>query len=163
MLLARLDRQQPVERRSIDLAAVVLDAATDSRSIEHDRPVTVQGPDSLRVLGDEQLLTQIVANLLANARMHTPKGAPVTVTLGHNNGHVTPDVVDEGPGLPEKGADKLFERFYRVDSSGPRPSGGAGLGLPIVAAIARAHGGTVEASNLEGQGARFTVTLPGGA
>jgi two-component system OmpR family sensor kinase len=149
-----------MERRPINLAAVVRDAATDSRAIERDRPVTVQGPDSLRVIGDEQLLTQIVTNLLANARVHTPQGTPVAVTLGQDNGHVTLDVIDDGPGLPETDFEKLFERFYRVDDSRSRPSGGAGLGLAIVAAIARAHGGTVDAANQEGHGARFTVTLP---
>jgi two-component system OmpR family sensor kinase len=160
LLLARLDREQPMERRSVNLAAVVRDAATDSRAIEHDRAVTVQGPDSLRVDGDEQLLTQVVTNLLANARQHTPKGTPVTVTLGQNNGHVTLDVVDDGPGLPQTDRDRLFERFHRMDSSRTRPNGGAGLGLAIVAAIAKAHGGDVAAVNEEGHGARFTVTLP---
>ena len=160
LLLARLDREQPVERRPIDLAAIVRDAATDSRAIERDRPVTVQGPDSLRVNGDEQLLSQIVANLLANARLHTPPGTPVTVAFGQDNGRVALDVIDDGPGLPETDADKIFERFYRMDGSRAGPSGGSGIGLAIVAAIARAHGGTVEAGNQVGRGARFTVTLP---
>jgi two-component system, OmpR family, sensor kinase len=160
LLLARLDREQSLERRSINLAAVVRDAASDSMAIERDRPVTVHGPDSLRVIGDEQLLSQIIANLLANTRTHTPEGTPVAITLGQDNGDITLNVVDDGPGLPESGGDKLFERFYRLDGSRGRTNGGAGLGLAIVAAIARAHGGSVDAANEDGHGARFTVTLP---
>jgi two-component system OmpR family sensor kinase len=160
LLLARLDREQPLERRSINLASVVRDAASDSMAIERDRPVTVEGPETLRFSGDEQLLTQIVANLLANARMHTPAGSPVAITLVQDNGNITLDIVDEGPGLPDSDGGKLFERFYRVDGSRGRPNGGAGLGLAIVAAIARAHGGSVDAANEDGHGARFTITLP---
>jgi len=114
------------------------------------------------VIGDEQRLTQVVANLLANAPVHTPKGTQVTVTLREEDSRVILDVVDDGPGLPEKDADKLFERFYRIDSSRSRSSGGAGLGLAIVAAIVAAHGGTIEAANQKGHGARVTLTLPAG-
>ncbi len=160
LLLARLDREQPMARRSVNLAAVVRDAATDSRAIESEREVTVEGLDSVRVVGDEQLLTQVVTSLLANARQHTPKGTSIAVNLGQDNGRVTLDVIDNGPGIPETDIEKLFERFYRADYSRSRPTGGAGLGLAIVAAIAEAHGGMVEAANQEGHGARFTVTLP---
>jgi two-component system OmpR family sensor kinase len=160
LLLARLDHPQAMEPVSVNLAAVVRDAVTDSQAIDADHPITVVGSDSVRVNGDEQRLTQVVANLLANARTHTPKGTTVTVTLRENDGQVVMDVIDDGPGLPEKDAEKLFERFYRIDSSRSRASGGAGLGLAIVAAIVAAHDGTIEAGNEEGRGARVTVTLP---
>ncbi|MCH8229790.1 MAG: HAMP domain-containing histidine kinase [Chloroflexi bacterium] len=163
LLLARLDQPQAMVPVPVNLAAVVRDAVTDSQAIDPDYPITVIGSDSVRVIGDEQRLTQVVANLLANARVHTPKGTQVTVTLREEDSRVILDVVDDGPGLPEKDADKLFERFYRIDSSRSRSSGGAGLGLAIVAAIVAAHGGTIEAANQEGHGARVTLTLPTGA
>ena len=160
LLLARLDQPRAMMPVPVNLAAVVRDAVTDSQAIDPDYPITVIGSDSVRVIGDEQRLTQVVANLLANARVHTPKGTQVTVTLREEDSRVILDVVDDGPGLPEKDADKLFERFYRIDSSRSRSSGGAGLGLAIVAAIVAAHGGTIEAANQEGHGARVTLTLP---
>ncbi|MCI0776389.1 MAG: HAMP domain-containing histidine kinase [Chloroflexi bacterium] len=160
LLLARLDQPQAMVPVPVNLAAVVRDAVTDSQAIDPDHPITVIGSDSVRVIGDEQRLTQVVANLLANARVHTPKGTQVTVTLREEDSRVILDVVDDGPGLPEKDADKLFERFYRIDSSRSRSSGGAGLGLAIVAAIVAAHDGTIEAANQEGHGARVTLTLP---
>lgn len=163
LLLARLDQPRAMMPVPVNLAAVVRDAVTDSQAIDPDYPITVIGSDSVRVIGDEQRLTQVVANLLANARVHTPKGTQVTVTLREEDSRVILDVVDDGPGLPEKDADKLFERFYRIDSSRSRSSGGAGLGLAIVAAIVAAHGGTIEAANQEGHGARVTLTLPTGA
>ncbi|MCH7984870.1 MAG: HAMP domain-containing histidine kinase [Chloroflexi bacterium] len=162
LLLARLDQPQAMVPVPVNLAAVVRDAVTDSQAIDPDHPITVIGSDSVRVIGDEQRLTQVVANLLANARVHTPKGTQVTVTLREEDSRVILDVVDDGPGLPEKDADKLFERFYRIDSSRSRSSGGAGLGLAIVAAIVAAHDGTIEAANQEGHGARVTLTLPAG-
>ncbi|MCI0852702.1 MAG: HAMP domain-containing histidine kinase [Chloroflexi bacterium] len=163
LLLARLDQPQAMVPVPVNLAAVVRDAVTDSQAIDPDHPITVIGSDSVRVIGDEQRLTQVVANLLANARVHTPKGTQVTVTLREEDSRVILDVVDDGPGLPEKDADKLFERFYRIDSSRSRSSGGAGLGLAIVAAIVAAHDGTIEAANQEGHGARVTLTLPASA
>ncbi|MEE8046696.1 MAG: HAMP domain-containing sensor histidine kinase [Dehalococcoidia bacterium] len=162
LLLARMDQPQAMEPVPVNLAAVVRDAVTDSQAIDPDYPITVEGSESVRVVGDEQRLTQVVANLLANTRVHTPKGTPVTVRVREDDGHVVMDVIDDGPGLPEKDADKLFERFYRIDSSRSRQSGGAGLGLAIVAAIVSAHDGTIEAANEEGRGARVTVTLPVG-
>jgi two-component system, OmpR family, sensor kinase len=163
LLLARLDHQQAMEPVYVNLAAVVRDAVTDSQAIDADHPITVVGSDSVRVTGDEQRLTQVVANLLANARAHTPKGTSVTVKLRENDDLVVMDVIDDGPGLPEENSDKLFERFYRINSSSSRTSGGAGLGLAIVAAIVTAHSGTIEAANEDGHGARVTVTLPAGA
>lgn len=160
LLLARLDQPQAIESAPVNLAAVVRDAATDSQAIDPEYPITVVSPDSVRVVGDQQRLTQVLANLLANARTHTPKGTSVAVTLTVKDSLVTLDVVDDGPGLPEKNAEKLFERFYRIDSSRSRSSGGAGLGLAIVAAIVSAHDGTIEAANQDGHGARVTITLP---
>ncbi len=161
LLLARLDRGMTFERRPVNLAAVVGDAVTDSRAIDPDRPITIEGPKTITVVGDEQRLVQVVANLLANARTHTPPGTPVSVTLEAGADAAIVEVADQGPGLAGD-AEKVFDRFYRSDESRARSSGGTGLGLAIVAAIVRAHGGTVEAANQESGGAVFRVVLPAG-
>ena len=99
LLLARLDQPQAMSFDSVNFAAVVRDAATDSQAIDPGHPITIAGIETARVMGDEQRLTQVVANLLANARVHTPKGTSVTMTLRENNAHVILDVVDDGPRL----------------------------------------------------------------
>jgi two-component system OmpR family sensor kinase len=163
LLLARLDREQPRDHRPVDLHAVTRDAVADSTAIEPDRAIELRGDDPALVLGDEQQLTQVVANLLTNARSHTPPGAPVSIEVARHDGNIRLSVLDNGSGLPEEHLPHVFDRFYRVDSSRARRSGGAGLGLAIVAAIVSAHGGTVTVINEPGHGARFTVTLPAAA
>ncbi len=161
LLLARLDRGQVMEHRPVNIARVIHDAVTDSGAIDPDRKIAVEGSlDSARVLGDDQQLGQVFANLLANTRMHTPAGTPVTVRMHEDSDTAVIEVVDDGPGLPEDAAAKVFDRFYRADTSRARKSGGSGLGLAIVSAIVNEHGGSVEAANAPGQGARFTVRLP---
>jgi two-component system OmpR family sensor kinase len=162
LLLARLDRVDALEPSPVNLSDVVRDAATNSEAIDPEHPVAIISDDVVRVMGDEQRLTQVVANLLANARAHTPDGSAVTISLRNQDDNVIMDVVDDGPGLPSEDAEKLFERFYRIDSSRSRETGGAGLGLAIVAAIVSAHNGSIEAANQEDHGARVTVTLPAG-
>jgi two-component system OmpR family sensor kinase len=160
LLLARLDRVYAMETASVNLTDVVGDAATNSEAIDPDHPITINSDGTVRVMGDEQRLTQVIANLLSNAREHTPNGTAVTISLREEDDRAIVDIVDDGPGLPEDGSEKLFERFYRVDSSRSRETGGAGLGLAIVAAIVAAHDGTIEAGNFEGHGARVTISLP---
>ncbi len=160
LLLARLDRPRALEPVLVNLTDVVRDASTNSQAIDPTYPITITSADSVRVMGDEQRLTQVVANLLANARVHTPQGTSVTVSIREIGDRVILEVIDDGPGLPEDDSEKLFERFYRIDSSRSRETGGAGLGLAIVAAIVTAHDGTIEAANEDGHGARVTVTLP---
>lgn len=160
LLLARLDRIHGMEPTSVNMTDVARDAATNSMAIDPEHPVSVNGPDAVRVIGDEQRLTQVVVNLLTNARVHTPKGTEVAITVGESDGNAKIDVIDDGPGLPEDDSGKLFERFYRIDSSRSRETGGAGLGLAIVAAIVAAHDGSIEAGNESGRGARVTVILP---
>jgi two-component system OmpR family sensor kinase len=111
-------------------------------------------------MGDDHQLRQVVANLLANAREHTPAGTPVHVSLAAADGQAVLAVADEGPGLPGGETEKVFEPFYRADPSRTRDTGGAGLGLAIVAAIVEAHGGTVAAASPPGGGATFSVRLP---
>jgi two-component system OmpR family sensor kinase len=159
LLLARLDEGRPLERKPVDLRAVVQEAVDAARVVEPDRPVDLS-VEPATVTGDEARLRQVLDNLLANARAHTPAGTQVSVELSRADGRAVLTVADHGPGLTEEQAARVFERFYRVDSSRARASGGVGLGLSIVAAVVDAHGGTVEARPTTGGGATFAITLP---
>jgi two-component system OmpR family sensor kinase len=132
---------------------------SDALAVEPDRPITLEAAP-VTVLGDEQRLRQVVANLVANARLHTPAGTPVHVEVGVDGPTAHLVVADRGPGIPPSVVEHVFERFYRGDSSRVRTTGGSGLGLSIVEAIARAHGGRASAASTEGEGSRFTVELP---
>jgi two-component system OmpR family sensor kinase len=160
LLLARLDLDPPLERRPVDLSRIVRDAAADSRAIDPERPVEEVMEEGLLVSGDPERLTQVIANLLQNARSHTPPGTPVRIEVGRRNGDIELAVIDRGPGFPPGSLGSVFDRFFRADESRSRKSGGSGLGLAIVEAIARAHGGSARAENLPGAGARVVVRLP---
>ena len=160
LLLARLDQGRPLEREPVDLALVAADAVQDARAVEPDRPITLDGSQPAVVLGDELRLRQVAANLLANARQHTPPTAAVRVGVRQENGSAVLEVADDGPGLFPEEAAKVFERFYRADPSRNRNLGGTGLGLSIVAAVAEAHGGRARLESEPGHGARFWVELP---
>lgn len=160
LLLARLDQGRPVERRPVDLAAIAGELAADARVVEPDRPITVAVGGPVVVEGDDARLRQVVGNLLANARAHTPPGTPVTVTTTARDGQAVLEVADRGPGLAPEHARRVFERFFRADPSRARASGGSGLGLSIVAAIAEAHGGRAEIESAPGEGATFRLVLP---
>jgi two-component system OmpR family sensor kinase len=126
--------------------------------------VTVHAPATgVTVRADPERLHQVVGNLLANVRVHTPPGTEVEGDVDADPTSRTAQLVvsDDGPGIPVDALPHVFERFYRADRSRSRRSGGSGLGLAIVQAIVVAHGGTVTASNTPGGGARFVVTLPG--
>ena len=159
LLLARLDEGRPLERKSFDLAEVVRDAVDAARVVEPERPIDA-ALEPATVIGDETRLRQVLDNLLANARTHTPAGTPVWVELRHADGHATLTVADRGPGLTEDQAARAFERFYRADGSRARASGGVGLGLSIVSAVTEAHGGTAEVRPTPDGGATFVITLP---
>jgi signal transduction histidine kinase len=120
--------------------------------------LTVHG-EAPKVLGDVDRLQQVVANLVDNASRIVGPGGRVDVELSAEPKLAVLSVTDDGPGVPEEDLPRLFDRFYRADTSRTRTSGGAGLGLAIVRAIVRAHGGTIEAQNLE-HGSRFVVRLP---
>jgi two-component system OmpR family sensor kinase len=160
LLLARLDQGRPLERRRTDLGALVEDLVTDARVVEPDRPIDVAADGPVVVWGDDVRLRQVVGNLLSNARAHTPRGAPVAVRVRVEGGEAVVEVDDSGPGLAPEHAERVFERFFRADPSRARASGGSGLGLSIVSAIAEAHGGRAEVHSTPGRGATFRVVFP---
>ncbi|MDQ3978282.1 MAG: HAMP domain-containing histidine kinase, partial [Actinomycetota bacterium] len=160
LLLARLDQGRPLERQPVDVTVIVADAVDDARTVDPDRSVTLEAPEAAVVLGDDARLRQVVANLLTNARQHTPPGTPVHVRVTTADGKATLEVADEGPGLSPEQAARVFERFYRAEESRTRAQGGTGLGLAIVAAISEAHGGEAYVETAPGMGARFRVELP---
>lgn len=224
LLLARLDQHRPLESSEVDLAVIAADAVADARATDPQRPISLRIGGPVPVLGDEARLRQVAANLLANARDHTPPGTAVLVSAGVERAPAAPvgampppgegfrsangshtsegfrtvsgsdtadelrseegagtdearasgesvpewiavlEIADRGPGLAPETASRVFERFYRVDSSRSRGSlgtgGGSGLGLSIVAAIAEAHGGQVSVRSAPGEGAVFRVEIP---
>jgi two-component system OmpR family sensor kinase len=165
LLLARLDAQRELVRAPVDLVALAADAVHDARALSPDRPVTLEVIHNGRVpvvLGDESRLRQVLSNLMTNALTHTPAGTPVTVGVATEPGWAVLSVRDQGPGLAPQDASRIFERFYRVDSSRTRSAsrGGTGLGLSIVAALTAAHGGSAELDTAPGAGAEFRIRLP---
>ncbi|BBX68229.1 two-component sensor histidine kinase [Mycolicibacterium psychrotolerans] len=163
LLLARLDAQRPLEHHRVDLLALASDAVHDAQSIAPRRPIRMEvfdGPGTPEVLGDEARLRQVLSNLVANALQHTPETAGVTVRVGTDGDTAVLEVCDEGPGMSVEDAQRVFERFYRADSSRARASGGTGLGLSIVDSLVYAHGGKVTVTTAPGHGCRFRVSLP---
>jgi two-component system OmpR family sensor kinase len=160
LMLARLDEVADAPYAEVDLPAVVRDAVDDGRATAPNRRITTRIDEHAIVVGDGDQLRQVLGNLLRNAFVHTPDGTPIEVSLDRDDGHVRLEVRDHGPGLPTGDAEAVFERFWRSEGGRERGKGGAGLGLAIVAAIVEAHGGRVRATNAEGGGASFAVTLP---
>jgi len=159
LLLARLDDGRPLERERVALDEVVGEAVETAQAVDPDRAIELHA-EPATVLGDRVRLRQIVDNLLANVRAHTPPGTPASVSVTRRNGSAEISVTDAGPGLDEEHLEHLFERFYRADPSRARASGGVGLGLAIVAAVAEAHGGTASASSRPGEGTTIAIALP---
>jgi two-component system, OmpR family, sensor kinase len=160
LLLARLDQGRPLDRAPVDLSKLVGAAVDDLRAAAPDRSVTYEATGQVVVSGDENRLRQVLANLLENARSHTPPGTPIHVRVGDSGADAVIEVIDQGPGMSADDAARAFERFYRADPSRARESGGAGLGLAIVAAITEAHGGHAEVQTEPGAGATFRIWLP---
>ncbi|MGE2735645.1 sensor histidine kinase [Mycolicibacterium vaccae] len=163
LLLARLDAQRPLEQHRVDLLTLATDAVHDAQSVAPKRTIGMEvfdGPGTPEVLGDEARLRQVLSNLVANALQHTPESAAVTVRVGTEGDSAILEVCDHGPGMSAEDAERVFERFYRADSSRTRASGGTGLGLSIVDSLVWAHGGHVCVTTAPGQGSRFRVSLP---
>ena len=159
LLLARLDEGRPLEQEPVDLREVVGEAVETAKTVEPTRPIDLEAEPAV-VLGDRDRLRQLVDNLLSNVRAHTPPNAPVHVRVVSNGANASLEVEDSGPGMSKEELEQVFERFHRGDPSRSRASGGVGLGLSIVSAVAEAHGGTASARATAGTGSTFIVTLP---
>jgi two-component system OmpR family sensor kinase len=160
LLLARLDEGRPLERGPVELVRVAAEAVDAARTVDPLWPTRIAASQPVEVIGDTARLRQVIDNLLANVRAHTPPGTNTTVRVAREGTEAVVEVSDDGPGLSAEQAEKAFERFYRAEVSRSRQYGGAGLGLSIVAAIIGAHGGSVGVRQTDGGGATFTVRLP---
>jgi signal transduction histidine kinase len=165
--LARLDRTSSLDLTETDLAGIVRDAVADAAAVEPQRPVRAEAPPRLVAVADEPRIRQVLANLLANVRAHTPVTAPVVVRLGAITGGILIEVADGGPGMPEPDAARAFDRFHRAADTAQNEAGrasgqggGSGLGLSIVQAIAHAHGGQATLESRPGEGTKVRVWLP---
>jgi two-component system, OmpR family, sensor kinase len=156
--LARLDQHPERKHGPVDLTALVRECAGRARTTDPQRAWPASVAEDLTIDGDEELLRQALDNLLVNVQTHTPAGTVATITAAHNDGTVTIEVSDDGPGVPDDRLPRVFERFYRGAAPSARP--GSGLGLAIVSAIAAAHHGTAEATANRPHGLRVTLTLP---
>jgi signal transduction histidine kinase len=160
LLLARLDDGRPLDRQPVELVALAGEAVQTARTVAPGWPVTLAAREPLEVIGDSVRLRQVLDNLLANVRAHTPPGTTTDLGIARDGHWAVITCADRGPGLDKASADRVFERFFRADPSRSRQHGGAGLGLSIVESIVRAHGGTVAVASRPGQGATFRVQLP---
>ncbi|MEO5899904.1 MAG: HAMP domain-containing sensor histidine kinase [Ilumatobacteraceae bacterium] len=159
LLLAHLDEGRPLAAGRVDLNEVVVDAISAARAVSPAWPIALRASEVIIVDGDASRLRQVIDNLLGNVRMHTPAGTSTTVELRAGERAIV-TVRDDGPGMTTEQAAHVFERFYRVDPSRSRASGGAGLGLAIVDALVRAHHGVITVDAAPGHGVTFTISLP---
>ncbi|MFK0004079.1 ATP-binding protein [Paenarthrobacter sp. NPDC090522] len=169
LMLARLDEQRPLHLKPVDLQLLANDAVVDTRAASGDRTIRLVGLDGTSpapapVQGDEAKLRQVIGNLVGNALRYTPDGSPIELAVGvrtaPEGSFSAIEIRDHGPGIPQEETNKIFERFYRADTSRTRETGGSGLGLAIVAAIVGSHGGTVRVTETDGGGATLVVSLP---
>ena len=184
LLLARLDAGRELRREEVDLVGLLVDTVADARAAgpDHDwqldlavlePPVDATPeeaedflPEPPLVIGDEARLRQVVVNLLANARVHTPAGSHVTTTLAREGDTLIVRIHDDGPGIAPDVRNRLFERFARGDSSRERRTGSTGLGMSIALAIVQSHGGSIDVDSStapEDHGTTFSVRLPAAA
>lgn len=162
LALARLDEGRGLQLGAVDLVAIAGDGVADLHALDpsRDATVVVDGPVTVRADGDR--VRQVVTNLIGNAVQHTPEGTPVEVVVRTepDGAWAVLEVRDHGPGIAESDSARVFERFYRPDTSRTRTSGGSGLGLAIVATIVAAHGGITHHEPTPGGGATIVVRLP---
>ena len=160
LLLARLDEGRELQQGEVDLSLLVVESVADAQAAGRSHPISLELPEEpVTVAGDALRLQQVIANLLANARVHTPEGTAIDVTLRAEGQDAVLQVVDAGPGIPLDQQRTVFERFARGDSSRSRATGSSGLGLAIVRALVDAHHGSIDLESRPGRTA-FTVRLP---
>lgn len=167
LVLARMDQGPKLEIKPVNLSELLTDAVESARAAGPNHPITLVNFDSeneIYALGDANRIHQVIANLLANARIHTPAGTEIKVSITQSEKEVQVVVSDNGPGLSDADREKIFERFYRVDPSRQRTGAeGSGLGLSIVDAVMRSHGGHVSVDSKLGEGTTFTLHFPSDA
>ena len=163
LLLAWLDQSPEIEREPVNLNELIHSASESARASSPEHQISMILPDEeLFILGDRNRIFQVVANLLENARNHTPAGSSIQVSLTESEDEIKIEVADNGPGIEKHDLERIFERFYRADSSRTRTRKieGSGLGLSIVKAVMQAHGGDVTVDSTMGVGSTFTLHFP---
>ena len=163
--LARLDERRPLSLTDTCLTEIAMNAVMDLKVRDAKRSAAVIGLDGgtapeITIYADSDKITQVITNLLSNVLSHTPAGTPVELALGKQDDNTIIEVRDHGPGVKPEDAERLFERFFRTDSSRSRASGGSGLGLAIVASVMAAHGGTARIGETPGGGLTVRLTFP---
>lgn len=160
LLLARLDEGRELVHGTVDLTQLALEGLSDARPTAPEHHWNIEVPDEpLVIVGDAGRMHQVVANLLANARTHTPAGTHITLRVDREGDDAVLRVHDDGPGIDPSVRDELFARFARADTSRARQTGGTGLGLAIVKAIVEGHGGQITVDSEPGD-TTFTVRIP---
>jgi two-component system OmpR family sensor kinase len=158
LMLARMDQSRELVMTDVELSNLVQEAVSSAQAAGPDHPITSDIAHDVRTQGDADKIYQVVTNLLANARAHTPAGTAIHVATYSTEDGSYVTVADQGPGLSPADQTRIFERFYRVDTSRQRSSGdGSGLGLSIVDEVMKAHGGSVSVASEPGNGATFTL------
>ena len=158
LMLARMDQSRELVVADVDLSALLQEAVTSAQAAGPEHTITTNIASGITTKGDADKIYQVVTNLLANARAHTPAGSAITVTVAKDGADSLVTIADNGPGLSAEDQARIFERFYRVDASRQRNSkDGSGLGLSIVDAVMRAHGGDVTVASELGKGAAFKL------
>lgn len=160
LLLARLDSGRPLEREPVDVTLLIMEITSDARAAGPNHRWALDLPDEpAEIVGDEARVRQVLINLLANARRHTPPGTLVTTRVRGAGNEVVIEVSDNGPGIAPDLLPHIFERFIRGDSARTRTEGSTGLGLSIVYAVVNAHAGRLEVRSRPGETV-FTIHLP---
>jgi two-component system OmpR family sensor kinase len=160
LVLARFDEERSLEPEPVELVGLAMESVQAGRVMGPQWPIAFEAGDVVEVTGDPVALRQVIDNLLKNVRAHTPLGTATIVRVSQVGESAVVEVEDAGPGLTDADSALVFERFFRSDPSRSRDTGGAGLGLAIVASIVKAHGGGVEAERGGAGGALFRITLP---
>jgi signal transduction histidine kinase len=158
LYMASADSGRQAERRPVELDVVCLEVYRQVKDLRTDVGVRLGQEDQLTVIGDRDLLKQMVLNLAENAVKYSPREGKVTLSLYRSNGSARITIEDNGPGIPADQLPHIFERFYRGNNRGK--TGGSGLGLAIASWVAQAHGGNIDVESEPGRGSTFSVVLP---
>ena len=161
LVLARLDEHRPLAQQPVDLSLLVRDAAADACASAPGRTIIVDAPRPNFVIGDEDHLRQVIANVVSNALVHTD--GPIHLHSAEDGGRAVIKVIDHGDGMPPDVVERVTERFFRADPARSRRRGGSGLGLAIVDAAVTAHGGSIDITSIPGQGTTVRLSFPGAA